>query len=67
MTRVRIIAILVGFAITFSLQMWLNVSWYIAIPIAVLGYVLARYIGGMISERRPKGRTGSGGGESKKR
>ena len=52
MTGTRIVAILVGIAIAFTLGYWLNVHWYVSIPSAVIGYLVARYIGWAINERR---------------
>ena len=51
MTSIRIVAILVGIAIGFTLGYWLNVRWYVSIPSAVTGYLVARYIGWAINER----------------
>jgi len=52
MTGIRIVAILVGIAIAFTLGYWLDVRWYVSIPSAVIGYLIARYIGWAINERR---------------
>ena len=52
MTGIRIVAILVGIAIAFTLGYWLNVRRYVSIPSAVIGYLVARYIGWAFNERR---------------
>jgi hypothetical protein len=52
MTDFRIVAILVGVAITFTLQNWLEARWYVSIPSGVLGYLIARCIGWAINEHR---------------
>ena len=52
MTGIRIVAILVGIAIAFTLGYWLDVRWYVSIPSAAIGYLVARYIGWAINERR---------------
>jgi len=51
MTGTRIVAILVGIAIAFTLGYWLDVRWYVSIPLAVIGYLVTRYIGWAINER----------------
>jgi len=56
MTSIRIVAILVGIAIAFTLGYWLNVRWYVSIPSAVIGYLVARYIGWAINERLRRNR-----------
>jgi hypothetical protein len=48
---VRIVAILVGVAITFILQNGLGARWYVSVLAGVIGYVVARYIGWTINER----------------
>jgi hypothetical protein len=48
---VRIVAILVGVAITFTIQNGLNARWYISVPGGIVGYVIARMIGWAINER----------------
>ena len=52
MTGTRIVAILVGIAIAFALGYWLDVRWYVSIPLAVIGYLVTRYIGWAVNERR---------------
>jgi hypothetical protein len=39
---VRIVAILVGVAITFIIQNGLDARWYISVPAGIVGYVVAR-------------------------
>ena len=51
MVEFRIVAILVGFAITFALQNWPETHWYVSIPAGVIGYLAARYIGWAINQR----------------
>jgi hypothetical protein len=46
---VRIVAILVGFAITFIIQNGLDARWYVSVPVGVVGYVVARLIGWAIA------------------
>lgn len=48
---VRIVAILVGVAITFTIQSGLGARWYVSVPAGVIGYVIARLIGWAINER----------------
>jgi hypothetical protein len=48
---VRIVAVLVGVAITFALQNGLNARWYVSVPVGVVGYVVARFIGWAIDGR----------------
>jgi hypothetical protein len=50
MTDFRIVAILVGVGITFTLQNWLETRWYVSIPSGAIGYLLARCIGWAINE-----------------
>ena len=52
MMGIRIVAILVGIVIAFTLGYWLDVRWYVSIPSAVIGYLVARYIGWAINESR---------------
>jgi hypothetical protein len=52
MTGTRIVAILAGIAITFTLEYWLSADWYISIPLGIIGYLVTRYIGWAINERR---------------
>jgi hypothetical protein len=56
MTDFRIVAILVGIAITFTLQNWLETRWYVSIPSGVIGYLFARCIGWAINELRRRNR-----------
>ena len=50
MSAFTLIAILVG--IVFPLEYWFDVPWYISLPSSVNGYLLVRYIGLGINERR---------------
>ena len=50
--RNRIAAIIVGLAITFSLERWAGFQWYLALPLGVLGYGCVLYIGYFLRERR---------------
>jgi len=52
MTGTRIVAILAGIGITFTLEYWLSADWYISIPFGIIGYLVTRYIGWVITERR---------------
>jgi len=52
MTGTRIVAILVGIGIIFALEYWLSADWYVSIPLGIIGYLVARYIGWAINERR---------------
>jgi Flp pilus assembly protein TadB len=52
MSGIRIIAILVAIAIAFTLEYWLGTPWYVAFPLGVMGYLLTRYVGWVITERR---------------
>jgi hypothetical protein len=47
---VRILAILVGVAITFTVQNELDARWYVSVPAGIVGYVIARFIGRAINE-----------------
>ena len=49
---IRIIAVLAGIAVTAILQYGFATPWYIDLPVGILTYVLARYIGWAIGERR---------------
>ena len=49
---IRIIAILIGLAIMFSLQNWLVARWYISVSLGLIAYLITRYIGWAINERR---------------
>jgi hypothetical protein len=48
---VRIVAILVGVAITFTIQNGLDARWYVSVPAGVVSYVVARFIGWAVNER----------------
>ena len=48
----RIAAMLVGLAITFSLERWAGFQWYLALPLGVLGYGGVLYIGYFMRGRR---------------
>jgi hypothetical protein len=50
MSCLTLIAILVG--IVFPLEYWLDVRWYISLSLSVIGYLLMRYTGLGINERR---------------
>ena len=50
--RNRIAALLVGLAITFSLERWAGLQWYFALPLGVLGYGCVLYIGYFMRGRR---------------
>ena len=52
MTGIRIVAVLVGIGIVFTLEYWLDAHWYISLPLGAAGYLITRYIGWAISERR---------------
>jgi hypothetical protein len=52
MTDVRIVAILVGVAIAFTLQNRLDAHWYVSVTSGVVGYLVARCIGWAIDKRR---------------
>jgi hypothetical protein len=52
MNAIRIVAILVGIAIVFSLEFVIGEPSYVAVPLGILGYLLARYAGSAINERR---------------
>ena len=54
MTAARMVAMLVGVAIVYTLQFVVGWPWYAAVPAAIVGYVAVRYGGEMISkDRRP--------------
>ena len=40
MTGTRIVAILAGIAITFTLENWFSAHWYISIPLGIIGYLV---------------------------
>jgi hypothetical protein len=48
---VRTVAILVGVAITFTIQNGLDARWYISVFAGVIGYIVTRFIGWAINER----------------
>jgi hypothetical protein len=52
MMDVRIVAILVGVAITFTLQNGVDTRWYVSVPMGFIGYFAARLIGWAINQRR---------------
>jgi hypothetical protein len=47
----RIVAILIGVAITFTLQNGLGARWYVSIASGVIGYLVCRFLGWAINER----------------
>ena len=53
MTIARMIALLVGFALVYTLQFLVGWPWYYAIPVAAAGYVGVRYLGETMMSRRP--------------
>jgi hypothetical protein len=53
----KIVAILVGVAITFTLQNRLDARWYVSIASGIVGYILVRFIGWAINERIRRNRT----------
>jgi hypothetical protein len=48
----RIAGAIAAIAIMFSLEYWLRVEWYVAVPLGIFGYGCVRYIGYYVSERR---------------
>jgi hypothetical protein len=48
----RIVAILVGVAITFIVQNGLDARWHVSVPAGVVGYVVARLIGWAINAHK---------------
>jgi hypothetical protein len=48
----RFVSLLLAIAIIFSLEYWLFVAWYIAVPLGYLAHLLARYLKYFIRERR---------------
>jgi len=48
----KIVAILVGIAIMFPLEYWLDAPLYIYVPLGAVGFLATRYIGWSIYERR---------------
>ena len=53
MTIGRMIALLVGFALAYTLQFVAGWPWYYAIPVAAAGYGGVRYFEEMMSKRPP--------------
>jgi hypothetical protein len=51
-TWTRGIAIVAGIMVAAIIEQGLAAPWYIAFPLGVLAYLLARYIGWAIMERR---------------
>jgi hypothetical protein len=39
----RIAGVIAAIAIIFSLEYWLRVEWYIAVPLGMLSYLIVRY------------------------
>jgi hypothetical protein len=55
MTVARMIAMLIGFALVYTLQFVVGWPWYVAIPVAIVGYLAARYVGETMGKgRRPQ-------------
>ena len=55
MTAARMIAALIGFALVYTLQFVVGWPWYFAIPVAIVGYLAARYVGETMGKgRRPQ-------------
>ena len=52
MTGIRIIAVLAAIAVMAILEYGLATPWYIALPVGILTYLLAHYVGWAIGERR---------------
>ena len=52
MNGVRIVAIAIGATIIAELQYGLGMSWYASVPLGIFGYLVARYIGWVVTERR---------------
>jgi hypothetical protein len=53
---VRIVAILVGVAITFAIQNGLGARWYVSVPAGIVGYVVVRFIGWAINAHKRQSR-----------
>ena len=54
MTAARMIALLIGVGVLYTLQFMVGWPWYFAIPLAVVCYAVARYAGEtMIRKRGP--------------
>jgi hypothetical protein len=47
----RIVAILIGVVITFTLQNGLDARWYVSLASGVIGYLVARFLGRAINDR----------------
>jgi hypothetical protein len=52
MSHPRTIASLVAISIFFSVEYWLGANWYISLPLGIVGYLLIRYVGWALNERR---------------
>jgi hypothetical protein len=52
MDRTRFVAILVGAAICFPLEFGMGQPWYIAVPLGLAGYLLTRFAGYLITQRK---------------
>jgi hypothetical protein len=52
MTDFRIVAIVVGFAIAFTVQNWLDGRWYVSVALGLVGYLVVRSIGWAINRRQ---------------
>jgi hypothetical protein len=48
----RIGGVIAATAIMFSLEYWLRIEWYIAVPLGILSYLIVRYAGYFVRERR---------------
>jgi hypothetical protein len=54
MTAVRLIALLIGFAVLFVPQFTVGWPWYYAVPAGIACYLAVRAVGEMLSrDRRP--------------
>jgi 4-amino-4-deoxy-L-arabinose transferase-like glycosyltransferase len=49
---IRIAAIIAGMTVTLLLEYWLGARWYISLPSGAFAYLIARYIGWAVAERR---------------
>jgi hypothetical protein len=45
---------MVAVAIMFSLEYWLRVEWYIAVPLGILAYLIVRYAEYFVRAKRDK-------------
>jgi hypothetical protein len=52
MNGIRIVAIVIAIAISFSLNVWFSAPWYVSLPSGFIGYLVTRYVGWAINERR---------------